>query len=270
MLNTRALRIVRSFFTLTLRLIVQTFPVRHCSLTRSLSLRFHASSLDVSATGPKTTKNPRHCPWRDPDISPLTSQLTNPAHHLRIFHFFTHHGPTADRPSVHGTSRHHHHHTLARSLYTVPRSLARLALALARSLLRLSLSPPPPNPVAVRESEIPLHLLYANAHTPDISSCNLRVSIYIRLFHSHGTIRYISLSLINDNFTLSRSFPPSLFLAVPIALSLFNQLRDLLVRANGGSTRSYLASRRIVSRLCPSCVRAIELTWWRYCQLTFS
>lgn len=140
MLNTRALRIVRSFFTLTLRLIVQTFPVRHCSLTRSLSLRFHASSLDVSATGPKTTKNPRHCPWRDPDISPLTSQLTNPAHHLRIFHFFTHHGPTADRPSVHGTSRHHHHHTLARSLYTVPRSLARLALALARSLLRLSLS----------------------------------------------------------------------------------------------------------------------------------
>lgn len=64
----------------------------------------------------------------------------NPAHHLRIFHFFTHHGPTADRPSVHGTSRHHHHHTLVRSLYTVPRSLARLALALTRSFLRLSLS----------------------------------------------------------------------------------------------------------------------------------
>ena len=100
--NTRTPRIVRSFIILTLRLIVQTFPIRHCSLTRSLSLRFHASSLDVSATGPKTTKNPPHCPWRDPDISPLTSQLTTTQH--TTYEFFTSSHttvrPPTDRPST--------------------------------------------------------------------------------------------------------------------------------------------------------------------------
>lgn len=212
-----------NLFILTLRLIVQAFPVRHCSLTRSFS--------SVPRVVPRRLGNRPQDDQKSPALSVARPRYitTNQSAHqpsTPLTNFSLLHTPRSDRrptvrprhqsspPPPHARSLALHRSTLAGPTRARPRSLASSSFTLA----------PPPNPVAVRESEIPLHLLYANAHNPDLSSCDLRVSIYIRLFHSHDTIQSILLFLINNSCTLSHSFTPLLFLAVPMLLSLFNQL----------------------------------------------
>ena len=137
-----------NLFILTLRLIVQAFPVRHCSLTRSLS--------SVPRVVPRRLGNRPQDDQKSPALSVARPRYitTNQSAHqpsTPLTSFSLLHTPRSDRrptvrprhqsspPPPHARSLALHRSTLAGPTRARPRSLASSSFTLA----------PPPNPVAV-------------------------------------------------------------------------------------------------------------------------